>query len=133
VAQLGAVERDDVGRLGGDARGDRRLAGEDGDVADERVVLAREPEVLVGTAIQEVDQAPLDDEERRVAHPLLEEHVALLERATLADLREPLELGLRQRREEDLIAEIRKGLGLHTTSHSEEGSRAHRSAPGALT
>jgi hypothetical protein len=133
VAQLRAIERDHVCRCGGDAGGDRRLAGEHGDVADERVVLAREPDVLVGSAIQEVDQAALDDEARRVTHALVEEKVALLERATVADLREPLQLGFRQRREEDLIAEIRKGLGLHATPHAEETSCAHRSDPGALT
>ena len=58
VAQPGAVELDHVGRLDGDAGADRRLAGEGGDVADERArVGLRDVDVLAGLAVDELDAA----------------------------------------------------------------------------
>ena len=66
--QLAALEDDHVGRLVGDALGDRRLAGEGRDVAEERAgVGLGDPDVLAGLAVEQPDAAALDDEERRVA------------------------------------------------------------------
>ena len=107
VAQPGAVELDHVRRLDGHAGADRRLAGEDGDVADERAAVGlRDVDVLAGLAVDELDEPALDDVERRVAHGVLVEHLAGLERAPLAALGQPGQLGVGEPREEDLVAEV---------------------------
>ena len=107
VAQPGAVELDHVRRLDGHAGADRRLAGERGDVADERAAVGLgDVDVLAGLAVDELDQPALDHVERRVADGVLVEHLAGLERAPLAALGEPGELGVREAREEDLVAEV---------------------------
>ena len=109
LAQPGAVEHDHVRRLDRDARADRRLAGEHRDVADERAAVGlRDVDVLAGLAVDELDEAALDHVEGRVADGVLVEHLAGLERAPLAALGEPLQLGVREPREQDLVARGRE-------------------------
>jgi hypothetical protein len=77
LAQARPIECDHVGRLGGDAGGDRRLAREHGDIPDEcSAVCLCEPDLLVRPPVEEVDKPSLDDEERSVALALLEEQLA---------------------------------------------------------
>jgi hypothetical protein len=111
VAQAGAVERDRLGWLDRDAGADRRLPGEGGDVADEGAAVGLgNVDVLARLAVDELDPAALDHEERRLADPVLVEHLARLEPAALAPLAQPLQLGVGEAREEDLIAEVRERL-----------------------
>ena len=111
VAQRGPVEHDHVGGLDGDAGADRRLAGEHGDVADERAAVGlRDVDVLAGLAVDELDKPALDDVERRIADGVLVEHLPGQERAPLAALAEPRQLGVREAREEDLVGEVGKRL-----------------------
>jgi hypothetical protein len=110
-SQLGALEDDDLGGLVGDALGDRRLAGEGGDVAEERPgVRHGDPDVLARLAVEHPHPAALDDEERGVALSLLVERLARGERTARAELREPLELLRGHPREHDLVAEVGEAL-----------------------
>ena len=112
-AQLGPLERDHAGRLDGDPGRDRRLAGEHGDVPDERAAVhPREPHVFLQAAVDDVDNAVLDDEERRIADALLEQQLVRLEGPPLPALGQLLDLGVRQPREQDRIAELGEELGL---------------------
>ena len=82
VAQPRAVERDHVRRLDGHAGADRRLTGERGDVADERVaVRLRDDHVLAGLAVDELDEPALDHVERCIPDGVLVKHFTGLERA----------------------------------------------------
>src|SRR5579862_4601391 len=86
------VELDHVRLLDGDARADRRLTRERRDVTDERAAVGLgDMDFLAGLAVDELDQPSLDHEERRVAHSVLVEHFAGLERPALAALPEPRE------------------------------------------
>jgi cation transport regulator ChaB len=69
--------------------------------------------------VEEVDPPALDHEEGAVAHALLVEHVAGLERAALAALGQPLQLVLGEAGVEGLVGEVREGLGL-------DAGRRHR-------
>ena len=108
LPQRGPVELDHVRLLDGDARADRRLARERRDVADERAAVGLgDMDFLAGLAVDELDQPALDHEERRVAHGVLVEHLAGLERPPLAALPEPRELRIGQPRKELLVVERR--------------------------
>ena len=110
--QLRALEGDDVGRLVGDALGDRGLAREGGDVAEERPgVRLGDPDVLARLAVEHPHAAALDDEERGVALSLLVERVAGRERTARAQLGEALELLRGHAREHALVAEVGEALG----------------------
>ncbi len=124
--QARPVEGDRLRRLGGHALRHRGLAREGRDVADERPgVGLRDPDLLARLVVDEVDPAALDDEERRVAQPLLVEDLARGERAPLALLGEPGHLVLRQAGVEDLVGEVRERLGL------DPGGRHRSNASGA--
>jgi hypothetical protein len=111
-AQLRALEGDHVGRLLGDALGDRRLAGEGGDVAQERPgVRLGHPDVLARLAIEHLHPATLDDQEGRVGLPLLVQRLAGCERPVPAQLAEARELLLGQTREHELVPEVGEALG----------------------
>jgi hypothetical protein len=110
-AQLRALEGDHVGRLVRDALGDRRLAGEGGDVAEEGPgVRLRDPDVLPWLAVEHPHVAALDDEERGVALALLVKRLAGRERTACAELRQALELLRRHPREHDLVPEVGEAL-----------------------
>ena len=111
VAQGGAVERDHVRRLDRHAGAERRLAGEHGDVADERAAVGlRDIDVLAGLAVDELDQAVLDHVERRVADGVLVEDLAGLEGPVLAALGEPRQLAVGEPREDHLVIEVGEPL-----------------------
>ncbi len=132
VAQAGPVELDHVRRLRGDARADRRLAGERGDVADERPAVGLgDVDVLARLAVDELDETALEDEERRVAHRVLVEHLAGLERAARAALGEPRQLGIGEAREQHLVGKIGEALAAHHArrGHPAEASRRRRARP----
>jgi two-component system NarL family sensor kinase len=134
VAQRGPVELDHVGRLDGDARAHRRLAGEDRDVADERAAVGlRDVDVLAGLAVDELDQPAIDDEEWRVADGVLVEHLTGLEGAPLAVFGEPGDLAVREPREEDLVREIGKLLAANNLSRGHERRLPRRSGQGMPT
>jgi hypothetical protein len=110
--QRRAVEGDHVGRLVGDALGDRRLPGEGRDVPEERPrVRLRDPDVLARLAIEHPHPAALDDEERGVTLPLLVQRLPGRERPARPQLREPLELPRGHARIHELVAEIGEALG----------------------
>jgi hypothetical protein len=110
--QLRARECDHVGRLVGHALGDRGLAGERGDVAQERPgVRLGDPDVLARLAVQQPHAAALDHQERGVAAALLVERLAGRERAARPELGEPLELLRGEPREHHLVAEVGERLG----------------------
>ena len=114
VAQPGAVERDHLRRLDRHAGADRRLAGEHGDVADERAAVGLgDVDVLAGLAVDELDQPALDHVERRVADGVLVEHLAGLERPALAALGEPRQLAVGEPREQHLVVEVGEPLAAH--------------------
>ena len=70
----------------------------------------RDHDVLAGLAIDELDEAAHEHVEGRLAHRVLVEHLAGLERPPLAALGEPLELRVREPREHDLVVEVGKPL-----------------------
>ena len=79
--------------LGDDASGERRLAGEHGDVGGEGPRLAlSEVVIAVGLAVDDVDGPREDDEEGRIALALLEEDLARGEREGLGVFRQLLDL-----------------------------------------
>ena len=84
-----------------------------GDVADERAAVGlRDVDVLAGLAVDELDEPALDHVERRVAHGVLVEHLAGLERAPLA-----------ARRSQASFASERRGK---STSSARSGKRSLR-------
>jgi hypothetical protein len=111
VAQPGAVEGDRLGWLDRDGGADRRLAREGGDVADEGAAVGLgDVDVLARLAVDELDPATLDDEERRVGDRVLVEHLAHLEPLALAALAQPLQLGVGEARKHDLVGEVGERL-----------------------
>jgi hypothetical protein len=111
VAQAGAVEGDRLGRLDRDAGADRRLPGEGGDVADEGAAVGLgDVDLLARLAVDELDPAALDHEERRLPDRVLVEHLPDLEPLALAALAQPLQLGVGEAREEDLVGEVGERL-----------------------
>ena len=130
VAQPGAVELDHVRRLDCHAGADRRLAREGRDVADERAAVGlRDVDVLAGLAVDELDESLLDDVERRVAHGVLVEHLAGLERAALAALGQPGQLGVREAREEDFVREVGEALATDYLGRCHAGRLARTWGP----
>ena len=138
-AQAGAVEDDRLGGLRGHALGHRRLAREGRDVADEGPgVGLRDPDLLAGLVVDEVDAAALDDEEGRVALALRVEDLARGERSALPLGGEHGHLVLGQARVEHLVGEIREALGLDpgrrhapTLAERESPSPGRDGPPGA--
>mgnify|MGYP003287303310 CR=1 FL=1 len=74
----------------------------------------------------------LDDEEGRIAHALLEQQLVGLEGPTFPALGQLLDLGVRQSREQDRIAELGEHLGLDALPHAGRVTRAQAGAPGYL-
>ncbi|HET7446191.1 MAG TPA: hypothetical protein VFJ57_16200 [Solirubrobacterales bacterium] len=123
VAQPLAVEGDHPGRLDRDAGADRRLAGEDRDVADEGAAVGLgDVDVLARLAVDELDQALLEDEERGVAHRVLVKHLAGLERLLDAALAKPVELPFREPWVDDPVGEVGEGLA---ADYSGRGDARH--------
>ena len=76
-AQRVGLDREQLGLLCGDAAGDRRLAGEHGDVGGEGAGLAlREVAIAVGLAVDDVDGSREHDVQGRIALTLGEDHLA---------------------------------------------------------
>ena len=100
-------DREQRGGLGRRPGRDGRLAGEDGDVADERPRSAlREVARPFGPLVEDVDRPLLDDVEGGVALPLLEEHLPTCERELLREPAEMLDLTFVEAREEHGIVRI---------------------------
>jgi hypothetical protein len=113
VAQFGAAEGQHLGRLDGDAGADRRLTGEDRDVADEGAgVGGGDVHVLARLALDELDPPALDHEEGRLADGVLVQDLAGLVGAPLAALLgEPPELGRGEPRIGELVGEVGEVVG----------------------
>lgn len=76
----------------------------------------------------DVDSAVLDDEEGRIAHPVLEQLLVGLVGPTLPALGQLLDLGVRQSREEDRIAELGERLGLDALPHARSAATTRAGA-----
>jgi hypothetical protein len=72
----------------------------------------------------------LDDEEGRITHALLEQQLVGLEGPALSALGQLLDLGVRQSREEDRIAELGERLGLDALPHAGSVTRARAGTSG---
>jgi hypothetical protein len=70
-------------------------------------------DVLAGSSIDELDQPTFDDIERRIPLAMLIEDLPRLETESLPTLRQPLELAVREPREQDLVTQIGKPIAPH--------------------
>jgi hypothetical protein len=115
LLQLGPVELDHVRRFDGYASADCGLTREHRDVTDERAtVRLGDVDVLAWLAIYELNEPPLDDEERRVADGVLVENLTGRHRPASTPLAQPRQLGVGQAREIHLISKVRE---LFTADH----------------
>jgi hypothetical protein len=80
-------------------------------------------------AIDELDETAQKHVERHVAHGVVVQHLAGLERPRLAALPEPLELRVRKPREDDLVVEIREALAANDVDGRTQGGYPARKPP----